>query len=349
MQTSELLQACGCILAGRTPALSVEITRECPLSCPGCYAYGADHLGDGLKLDQLRDYKGQALIDGLLRLVDRYRPLHLSIVGGEPLVRYRELTTALPLLERRGVHVQIVTSAVRPIPDEWRAIRKLNIVVSIDGLQPEHDARRKPATYERILRHINNHRITIHCTITRQMTERQGYLRDFLEFWHPRGEVRRIWISLFTPQKGETSYEILPPSVRKEVIDELHVLRTSYPKLELPVALLEVFRNPPSSPADCTFAKTTRTFTADLRSQITPCQFGGDPDCSQCGCIASAALSAVARHRLPLGVQVGSIYNVSYAVGRWVNSLRQDRLAVSSKMSGMGPIARGGSAQFNSP
>jgi len=27
---------------------------------------------------------------------------------------------------------------------------RLNVVVSIDGLQPEHDERRKPATYERI-------------------------------------------------------------------------------------------------------------------------------------------------------------------------------------------------------
>ena len=27
--------------------LSIEITRECPLSCPGCYAYDDAHLGGG--------------------------------------------------------------------------------------------------------------------------------------------------------------------------------------------------------------------------------------------------------------------------------------------------------------
>lgn len=38
-----------------------------------------------------RDFKGEALVAEILALVRRFRPLHLSIVGGEPLVRYREL------------------------------------------------------------------------------------------------------------------------------------------------------------------------------------------------------------------------------------------------------------------
>ncbi len=77
--------------SGYTPALSIEITRECPLRCPGCYAYGDDHLGGEITLRQVRDFKGQELVDGVIALVDQHRPLHVSIVGGEPLVRYREL------------------------------------------------------------------------------------------------------------------------------------------------------------------------------------------------------------------------------------------------------------------
>ena len=110
--------AWGRILTGYTPALSLEITRECPLRCPGCYAYGDDHLGGDVTLRQVRDFKGQELIDGVLGVVERQRPLHLSIVGGEPLVRYRELNTLLPILSKRGIHVQLVTSAVREIPAE---------------------------------------------------------------------------------------------------------------------------------------------------------------------------------------------------------------------------------------
>src|SRR6266850_4997936 len=145
-----IMTAWGRILTGHIPAMSIEITRECPLHCPGCYAYGDDHLGGDITLRQVRDFKGQELIDGVMALVDRQRPLHVSIVGGEPLVRYRELDTILPILAGRGIYTQVVTSAVREIPATWRDLDRLQIVVSIDGLQPEHDVRRAPATYERI-------------------------------------------------------------------------------------------------------------------------------------------------------------------------------------------------------
>ena len=120
-----IFSAWGRILTGYSPALSIEITRECPLRCPGCYAYGDGHLGGEVTLREVRDFKGQELIDGVMALVDSHRPLHVSIVGGEPLVRYRELTTILPLLSKRGIHVQLVTSAVREIPAEWRGIPRL--------------------------------------------------------------------------------------------------------------------------------------------------------------------------------------------------------------------------------
>src|SRR5260221_12351934 len=175
-----LLGARGRILTGRHPSLAIEITRECPLRCPGCYAYGDDHLGGVTTLRQVRDFKGQALIDGILRLVDEHQPLHVSIVGGEPLVRYRELDVLLPILSERRIHAQLVTSAVREIPKHWHGLFRLSIVVSIDGLQPEHDKRRTPATYDRILKHIEGHKITVHCTITRQQVNRPGYMEEFL-------------------------------------------------------------------------------------------------------------------------------------------------------------------------
>ena len=43
----DLLHAWGRIVSGHRPNLSIEITRECPLRCPGCYAYGDEHLGGG--------------------------------------------------------------------------------------------------------------------------------------------------------------------------------------------------------------------------------------------------------------------------------------------------------------
>ncbi|PYQ68919.1 MAG: radical SAM protein [Acidobacteria bacterium] len=317
-----IFSAWGRILSGYTPALSIEITRECPLRCPGCYAYGDGHLGGEVTLREVRDFKGQELVDKFMEVVDRHKPLHVSIVGGEPLVRYRELDVILPMLSKRGIHAQLVTSAVREIPKHWRGIFRLSIVVSIDGLQPEHDARRTPATYERILKHIQGHTITVHCTITRQQVHRPGYIDEFLRIWSARPEVEKIWISLYTPQIGEVSDERLRPADREMVVNDLHALRLRYPKLALPKGLIDVYAEPPESPDECVFARTTTVFSADLKTRVTPCQYGGAPDCSQCGCIASAGLAAVARHQLFGFIPVGTIFNGSLKVGQRVKRLR---------------------------
>jgi MoaA/NifB/PqqE/SkfB family radical SAM enzyme len=322
-----IIPAWGRILSGYVPALSIEITRECPLRCPGCYAYGDDHLGGELTLREVRDFKGQELIDGVMALVEKHRPLHVSIVGGEPLVRHREVTTIVPMLSTRGIHTQLVTSAVREIPAELRDIPRLNIVVSIDGLQPEHDARRTPATYERILKNIAGHRITVHCTITRHQVNRPGYIAEFLDFWSARPEVQKIWYSLYTPQVGEVSDEILRPEDRKRVINDLQALRPRYPKLEVPKELLAVYATPPQSPDECVFARLTTTISADLTTKISPCQFGGTPDCSNCGCMASAGMAAIARHRLSGLISVGALLNGSIRIGEQVRRLSPARLA----------------------
>lgn len=318
-----VVRAWGKILSGRAPTLSIEITRECPLRCPGCYAYQDEHLGGGVTLRELRDYKGQALIDGVLALVRRHKPVHLSIIGGEPLVRYRELDVLLPKLGAMGIHTQVVTSAVRPVPREWAGVPRLNVTVSIDGLPPEHDARRAPATYDRILKHIAGHCITVHCTVTRQQVRREGYIEEFLRFWTPRSDVKRVWVSLYTPQIGEISDERLTRADRVRVVEELTRLKPLFPKLDLREGLLRAYLSPPESPATCTFARTTECYSADLASHVTPCQLGGRPDCENCGCVASAALEAVTQHRLPGGVRVGAIYELSLRIGSTVGRFRR--------------------------
>jgi len=320
VKRSDVIRAWGRILTGRTPTLSIEITRECPLRCPGCYAYDENHLlAAGTTLRSVSDYKGDDLVDRVLALVDHHRPLHLSIVGGEPLVRFRELNTLLPELSSRGVAVQLVTSAVREIPKEWAAIPDLYLVVSIDGLQPEHDARRKPATYERILRNIQGHRITVHCTITGQTASRPGYHDEFLEFWSGRPEVKKIWFSLFTPQLGAEGEEILTPEVREHVIRDIERLKPLFPKLDMPQLVIDGLRRPPASPDDCIFARTTLNVTANLSDRVTPCQFGGEPDCSQCGCIASAGLAAVGEYKIAGVLPVRHIFDASSRVGSVVS------------------------------
>jgi MoaA/NifB/PqqE/SkfB family radical SAM enzyme len=323
MRKSEVFHAWATILAGRAPSLSIEITKECPLRCPGCYAFGAAHLGGITQLRQLSDFKGDELVSKVLALIDEHKPLHVSLVGGDPLVRYRELELLLPQIESRGVHTQLVTSAFRAIPRAWKEYRKVNVVVSVDGLQPEHDARRKPATYQRILENITGARVTIHCTITSQIADRPGYLDEFLHFWSSRPEIAKVWFSTFTPQRGATDPEILTSSQRVSIIAELRQLRIKYPVLDMPEAVISEMASPPRNPGECIFARTTETISADLRTRITPCQFGGDPDCEQCGCIASMGLAAVGHHKVLGALTAGQIFFASDHLGKSWRGLKR--------------------------
>src|SRR5687768_6059478 len=175
-----ILPSWGRVLTGYTPALSIEITRECPLHCPGCYAYDDNHLGGAVTLRQLHDLRGDDLVNGVLALVRRHRPVQVSFVGGEPLIRHKELSRILPVVSEWGVYSLVVTSAVTPFPVEWNAIPRVRVAVSIDGLQPEHDVRRAPATYPRILKNLEGRKADVSWVITNQMMERPGYLDEYL-------------------------------------------------------------------------------------------------------------------------------------------------------------------------
>jgi hypothetical protein len=93
-------------------------------------------------------------------------------------------------------------------------------------------------------------------------------------------------------------------------------LRKQYPKLDMPQAVIEQFASPPARPQDCVFALTTQTISADLLTKITPCQFGGNPDCTSCGCIASMGLASIASHKLGGILSVGTIFKGSIKIGQ---------------------------------
>jgi Radical SAM superfamily len=317
-----LLAAWVRILSGKVPLLSIEITRECPLSCPGCYAYGDAHLGGGVTLRELRDFRGDALVNGVLDLVRKHKPLHVSLVGGEPLVRHRELSKILPVLSEMGIFTLVVTSGIIPIPQAWMTLPRVRVAISIDGLPEHHDVRRKPATYEKILGHLDGREVNIHWTITRPMLQRPGYLEEYANFWNARPEVNRLWVSVYTPQIGEESPERLTPDDRKILAAELPALAKRYPKLLFNEGLAKTLIHPPANPDDCVFAKLSANYSADLKSRVEPCVFGGNPDCSQCGCAISSGLHWIRTIKMAGPLKVDHFIGSSIKIGNFANRLR---------------------------
>ncbi len=321
MRPRDVITSWGKVLRGKTPLLSIEVTRECPLSCPGCYAYGDNHLGGLVTLSELADSRGDDLVQGILRLVDEHDPLQVTLVGGEPLMRHRELSRVLPILSSRGIFTLIVSSAVIPIPLEWMSLPRITVAVSVDGLPQHHDVRRAPATYERILKNIAGRRVNVHGTVVRAHLQEPDYLDDYLAFWSARDEVHRIWFSVYTPQRGEQSPEMLAPGDRARLAAALPTLSRKYPKLLVTPGMMQAFLTPPVTPQQCAFARISANYTADLRTRVKPCVFGGDPDCSQCGCAISSALHWITNEKAG-PIRARPLFDASLAIGSAVARLK---------------------------
>ena len=119
----------------------------------------------------------------------------------------------------------------------------------------------------------------------------------------------------YTPQTGEYTPEVLSPGERIGVLEELAALRPRFPKVELPDAVIAGYRDPPASPDERVFARWGPAFAADLATRITPCQLGGDPDCSRCGCMPAAGLKSLGDCRLIGLLPVRSLARASAALG----------------------------------
>jgi hypothetical protein len=174
--------------------------------------------------------------------------------------------------------------------------------------------------------------------VTRQLVQRDGYLEEFARFWQEQADTRKVWFSLYTPQVGEVSEERLTPENRRDVVAMMLALRQRFNKIEMPKGMIEVYAEPPQSPAECIFARVTHSVSADLTTRITPCQFGGNPDCANCGCIASAGLGALGRYKIGGVMPIDHIFDASIKVGHRVRAVRE-RFSKASPPIPSGPKA----------
>lgn len=320
IRAGDLWASWGKLLRGNTPLLSIEVTRECPLHCPGCYARADTHAAGAAP--KTADLRRDDLIAGIGRLVDRHNPIHVSLVGGEPLLRRDELDVVLPDLSRRGIVTMVVTSAVLPIPEHWCSLPGVVVTVSVDGLPAEHDKRRAPATYDRILQNIAGRQVSVHWTIVRSHVTEKDYVEKYLDFWSARPEVQHIVISVYSPQRDERTPEMLTPADRSQLADRLARMDGKYPKVLMSGGMARALLDPPPAPERCLFARMSRAYCSDLATTLEPCVLGGNPDCLQCGCAIAIALHAIAGHRIRGPLRVGHLIALTTFSAKLVNRVR---------------------------
>ena len=98
------------------------------------------------------------------------------------------------------------------------------------------------------------------------------------------------------------------------------------PKLhDMIPSVVRGYLHPPQNPDECIFSKTTTCLSADLEAKIIPCQYGGNPDCTQCGCMASVGLAAVADYKIGGVIPLRAVFSGSLRAGHaWRRFRSQD-------------------------
>jgi hypothetical protein len=129
-------------------------------------------------------------------------------------------------------------------------------------------------------------------------------------------------VSLYSPQISEESPERLASQDREQIARELPSLRKKYSKLLVSEGMMRAFVDPPENPKNCLFSKMSVNYSADLETHIEPCVFGGNPDCSQCGCSISSALHWIRDVKIAGPLKVGHMVQTSLAIGSAVSKLR---------------------------
>ena len=106
-------------------------------------------------------------------------------------------------------------------------------------------------------------------------------------------------------------------------VSEITALYQREPKLrDMIPAVMRGYLRPPTQPEECIFSQTTTCLAADLKRAITACQYGGDPDCTQCGCMATVGFEALGQYKMAGVIPLKSIFRGSLAVGRAIGSAR---------------------------
>ena len=102
---------------------------------------------------------------------------------------------------------------------------------------------------------------------------------------------------------------------RERLARELPPLKHRYSKLLMPDGMAQAWIRPPASPQECLFAKMSANYSADLKTRVEPCVFGGKPDCSQCGCSISSALHWIKGMPVAGPLKIDHLVRASVAIG----------------------------------
>jgi len=186
--------------------LVMNVTSKCNLACTYCYEYGEDRIvADGAKPRFMTEETARQSVDFLFAESGDQPVVHLTFFGGETLLNFQVLQTALAYAKERAaalgktVDASLTTNAtlLREEIIDWLVENDVGVTVSIDGGKEQQDRFRVfsngMGSYDVILPRIRmlleRHRrrpVGARVTLTKQNLDVVGIYRHLAEeigFW----------------------------------------------------------------------------------------------------------------------------------------------------------------------
>jgi uncharacterized protein len=128
--------------------LVVNVTSKCNLSCTYCYEYGDDRLSEASNKPRFMDEAtARQSVDFMFAESGEQKVVHLTFFGGETLLNFKVLKSALAYARERGevlgkaVDVSLTTNGtlLRPEIIDWLVENDVGVTVSMDGAKEQQD------------------------------------------------------------------------------------------------------------------------------------------------------------------------------------------------------------------
>jgi uncharacterized protein len=186
----------------------LNVTNKCNLACTYCYEYGEDKIVDtenGKKPKFMSEATARDAVDFMLKESGASPRAHLTFFGGETLLNFKVLKSALAYAQERAtvlgktVDTSLTTNAtlLREEIIDWIVEHDVGVTVSMDGGREQQDKFRVfsngMGSYDVVLPNIRmlleRHRkrpVGARVTLTKQNLDVESiyrHLRDELGFW----------------------------------------------------------------------------------------------------------------------------------------------------------------------